>query len=238
MSEGPVVGVLTYDKLCQYIKSQLGAGIFSVELTQDQIDNCILDALTLFSSRKPIIGYKSIDVSTQIRAYTIDHDIGFGIFNVSFVQPDPQPSAIFYANLLDVAPVKPATMESYDIFLRWRKTFMRVTSVAPRWEWDALNKKLMLYSPIDRTKACYFWHQPRTVAQVPMQHTHWLKKYSLAKAKDVLGKTRSKFQGILPGPARDMNLNGDALQQEAREEIDKLEEQLLSIQGDIPPMIA
>lgn len=234
----PVVGRISYESLCNYIKQTLGKGIFEVEITQDQVDNAILDALTLYSARRPLIGYKGITVSPNIRAYDINHDIGYGIFTVQFVQPDPQPSALFYANLLDVAPVKPATMESYDIFLRWRKTFMRITSVAPSWEYDEMNRKLMLYCPIDRTHASYFWHMPRTLCQVPIQHTLWVRKYATAVAKLALGKSRSKFQGILPGPARDLNLNGDALQAEANAEIPILEQQLLSIQGDIPPIIS
>lgn len=230
----PQVGKLTYEGLVQYIRDQLGNGIFTVELTQAQIDNSISDALALYSARQPIVCYKALVVSPQIRVYPINHDTGYGIFDVSFVQPDPQPSAIFYANLLDVAPIKVSTMESYDIFLRWRRTFMRVTSVEPNWEWDNLNKLLMVYSPIEQTKACYFWFMPRTIEQIPMQHLNWFKKYSLAKAKDALGKARSKFQGLLPGPARDLNLNGDALQNEAKEEITALEAQLLSIQSDAP----
>jgi hypothetical protein len=233
----PTVGRLTYQKLVDYVKQQLGQGIFTVELTQDQIDNCITDALTLYSSRKPMVGYRAITVNPQIKTYKLDHDIGFGIFHVSFVQPDPQPSALFYANLLDVAPVKPASMESYDIFLRWRKTFMRVTSVANRWEYDEMSNSLMIYCPIEQTKACYFWHAPRKIEQIKIQHTNWVKSYTLAKAKDVLGKARSKFQGILPGPARDLNLNGDSLQAEAKEEIATLEASLLTMQGDQPPLI-
>jgi len=231
----PTVGKLTYDGLIQYIKDQLGEGIFSVELTQAQIDNSIGDALYLYSARQPLIKFKALIVNPQIKVYKIDHDVGFGIFDVHFVQPDPQPSAIFYANLLDVAPIKVSTMESYDIFLRWRKTFMRVTSVEPNWEWEPTSQSLMVYSPIEQTKACYFWFAPRTVNQIPMQHVNWFRRYATAKAKNTLGKARSKFQGLLPGPARDINLNGDALQQESNEEILALEAQLLSFQSDPPP---
>jgi hypothetical protein len=228
----------TLESLRSYIQSCLGQGIFSVELTADQLDNAITDALWLYSSRIPIIGYRGLVTSPDIVAYPISHDIGFGIFDVQFVQPDPKPSALFYANLIDVAPVKPATMESYDIFLRWRRTFMKVTSVANHWQYDEIGKRLMIYSPIQSTKCCYFWHLPRNLDQVKLQHIPWVRKYAVAKAKSVLGKARSKFSGLLPGPARDMNLNGDSLQQEAAEEIQQLETVLLSMQPEVPFMMA
>jgi hypothetical protein len=60
---------------------------------------------------------------------------------------------------------------------------------------------------------------------------------SLARAKLVLGKVRSKFSGVLPGPAQSLQLNGAALEAEAREEIKELSEFLFSLQGDIPPLL-
>jgi hypothetical protein len=233
-----IVRRLTHEGLRETIKTRLGAGTFRVELEERHLDDAILAALQLFGSRKPMIGYAGIDVVPEIKAYKIDHDIGYGIFNVEFVQPDPQPSALFYANLLDVAPIKPATMESYDIFLRWRKSFMRITSVKCSYQWDEINQTLMIDCPIERTRACYMWHQPREIRHIPMQFIPWFNDYCVAKAKLTLGQIRSKFQGQLPGPARDLTLNGDTLKQEAQEEILRLEAQLLNMQGDRPPLVA
>src|ERR1700739_3719158 len=104
MSE-PIIGRLNYEGLMSYIKQTLGAGIFSVELTTDQINNAIVDALTLYSSRKPIIRFRSVQINPQIKVYPLDHDIGFGIFDVQWGSPDPEPSALFYSNLLGATPV-------------------------------------------------------------------------------------------------------------------------------------
>jgi hypothetical protein len=49
----------------------------------------------------------------------------------------------------------------------------------------------------------------------------WIRQYALALSREVLGLVRSKFQ-VVPIPNADLQLNGDALLQQAREDKDKL----------------
>jgi len=49
----------------------------------------------------------------------------------------------------------------------------------------------------------------------------WIRQYTLALAKELLGLNRSKFQNI-PIPNAELTLNGDALRSEGREDKDKL----------------
>ena len=53
----------------------------------------------------------------------------------------------------------------------------------------------------------------------------WLKDYSLATAKMLLGQARSKFASIA-GPQSPIQLNGAALISEAKEEIEKLDKEI------------
>ncbi len=53
----------------------------------------------------------------------------------------------------------------------------------------------------------------------------WIRRYALALVKETLGLIRSKFATI-PIPGDNVNLNGDALISSAREEQDKLKEEL------------
>lgn len=218
--------------LIQYIKTSLGGNIFSVELDNDAIIQAITDALLEYSKRIPLVAHMTMQISPSVRVYPLP-DTGYGVFYWDFIQPDPKPSALFYANLLDVAPVKASTMESYDIFLRWRKTFMRVTSVAPQAEWDELNNVMVVYAPVDGTNMCVAWHQPRNLSQVRLEDQDWIRKYTLAKCKFTLSQVRDKFSGVLPGPAQNLQLNGAKLAAEATTEIEKLEAFLLAKQGDV-----
>ena len=53
----------------------------------------------------------------------------------------------------------------------------------------------------------------------------WLKDYTLATCKLMLGEARSKF-GTISGPSSPVTLNGTALQAAAKEEITNLDKEL------------
>ena len=53
----------------------------------------------------------------------------------------------------------------------------------------------------------------------------WIKDYTLATAKYILGQAREKFSSIA-GPQGGTSLNGSALKSEATAEIEKLDEEL------------
>lgn len=53
----------------------------------------------------------------------------------------------------------------------------------------------------------------------------WIRQYTLALARELLGLTRSKFQ-IIPIPNADLQLNGEALITQARDDKEKLQTQL------------
>jgi hypothetical protein len=221
-----------------YVRESLGSGLFKVELTNVQIDNAITDALLEYGKRIPLIASKIIEVSPNVRDYDID-DCGYGVFDVQFITDDVRPAAVFYMGLLgDKVPLNSVMLAEYDSFLRYRKTMMRATSVAPQWEWNDSNPDILLiYAPVFNLKAAYSWYAPRPLSRVKLEHQKWVRDYTLAKSKVTLGQVRSKFSGVLPGPARDLQLNGQELAAEGREEIKALEEFLLGVQGDIPPMI-
>jgi len=54
----------------------------------------------------------------------------------------------------------------------------------------------------------------------------WIKDYTLASCKYMLGEARSKFATIA-GPQGGSTLNGDTLKAEAQTEMDKLEQEVI-----------
>lgn len=228
------VGPLTKSEVRRYIESSLGEQTFKVELSEEQLDNSIKLAIQKFSKRKPMVGFKELKTNPAIKAYSIDHSIGYGIFDVQFVSL-VKPSAIYQMGLLGgVVPIKPRFISDLAEFLTWRETFQRVASTKPMWDYDKIYQKLMIYSPVSY-EVCYFWYAPHRLSTIPMQHHDWILDYSLANAKKILGHVRSKYSGVLPGPARDLNLNGESLLSEAKEEMDALETKLFEMQADRPP---
>ena len=60
----------------------------------------------------------------------------------------------------------------------------------------------------------------------------WIRQYTLALAREILGLIRSKFQSI-PIPNADLQLNGEALLSQAKEDKDKLQTQMKEFLGQL-----
>lgn len=70
-------------------------------------------------------------------------------------------------------------------------------------------------------------------ANVPYENINsigkqWIRRYALAVSKEMLGQIRSKFS-VVPIPGESITLNGEALLGQAKEEQDKLKEELKTI---------
>jgi hypothetical protein len=74
-------------------------------------------------------------------------------------------------------------------------------------------------------------------ANIPYQNINsigkqWIRRYALALAKEVLGQIRSKFN-VVPIPGENITLNGDSLLSQAKDEQDKLKEELKTILSEL-----
>lgn len=227
----------TVDQLKNYIMRQLGAPTWHVELTNQQVLDCIQDALGLFSQWVPRTKVGTLQMVRGQYRYLEGEDVGLGIAKIDFVEPNPVPTEIFYGNLINPAPLFRLGLDEYDTFLRWRKTWQRVTSVRPDWYYDESEAVLYIHNPIERYQAGIFiyalWEQTQNLS---VTGADWVKKYSLALSRRLLGETWMKFSGAIPGPGQNIQLDQQR-RELAQREIDKLEEQLKGMQLHTPALI-
>lgn len=227
----------TVDQLKNYILRQLGAPTWNVELTNQQILDCIQDALSLYSQWVPNIKVGSLVLVRGQFRYLQGVDVGLGVARVDFVEPNPVPTEIFYGNLINPAPLFRTGLDEYDMFLRWRKTFQRVTSIRPDWFYDDMEQALYIHNPIERYQAGIFCYWPHdTTDRLPATGADWVKRFALAKASLLLGSTWMKFSGAIPGPAANLQLD-QSRADKAQAEVDKLMETLKGMQLHTPAMI-
>jgi hypothetical protein len=92
-------------------------------------------------------------------------------------------------------------------------------------KWNSSNKRLTL---LQRPRAeedlllyCYNY-RPDSELLTDYLAIQWIKDYTLAACKYMLGEARSKFATIA-GPQGGSTLNGDSLKAEAAQEMEKLE---------------
>jgi hypothetical protein len=227
----------TCDQLKNFIMRQLGAPQWNIELTNQQILDCIQDALGMISQWLPLTKVSSLQLIRGQFSYLQGVDVGLGVARVDFVEPNPVPTEIFYGNLINPAPLFRTGLDEYDIFLRWRKTWQRVTSIRPDWFYDEVEEALYIHNPIERYHAGVFCYFPQVDTQkLNLTAALWVKQYSLAKARFILGEVWMKFSGAIPGPLQNLQLDQHK-RDKAQEEMDKLLEQLKAMQLSSPALI-
>jgi hypothetical protein len=225
------------DQLSDYIYRQLGAPTWEVELTKQQIADGVQDALRLYSLYCPLTRVGNIMLVRGQYRYLAGIDVDQGIVDVQFVEPNPVPTEIFYGNLINPAPLFRLGLDEYDTFLRWRKTWQRVTSVRPDWFYDEAEICLYIHNPIERYQAAVFFYSSYTRTQgLPPVGAQWVQEYALEKSRFLLGDIWSKFSGAIPGPLQNLQLDQQK-RDRADQRLRELREQLKAMQKSAPIMI-
>lgn len=224
----------TVDQLADYILRQLGSPVWVVELTRQQVLDAIQDALVLYSIWVPMVRVGSIQLVRGQFKYLEGVDVGQGVVNVSFVEPNPVPTEIFYGNLINPAPLFRVGIDEYDAFLRWRKCWQRVTSVKPDWFYDEVAHALYIHNPIERYQAGVFiygnWDSTIALDNVGAQ---WVKEYSVEQARFTYGEILAKYGNAVPAPLKDIQLDSQK-RDKAEKRLDALRVRLQGMQKLTP----
>ncbi len=229
----PLVGY-TLDQLVSYIARKLGGEIFSVELSKQQLIDCCLDAISQYSIWRPQIKYGSVALQAGKFDYLRGVDLGTGPVAVNFVQRTPIPQALFWGNLIDTAPLMMTGMDQYDMFLRWQKTWSRVTSVEPQWVYDEINKVLMIHNPIERFLCGIIAYTAYSdVKNLDRFGADWVKQYAYQQARLSYAEILGKYSGMVPGPVKDLQLD-QGKRDRAEAKIKELEDKLFAAQLSTP----
>lgn len=218
------------DQLIKYIQRRLSGGIFTVELEVQNIADMVNDSLQLYSIWRPRIRYGSVALQTNRYSYLKGVDLGLGPVQVNFVQRSPIPQALFWGNLVDVAPLMMTGMDQYDMYLRWQKTWARVTSVEPQWVYNEVDKELLIHNPIERFHCGIVAYTTYgDTKHLDFFGADWVKNYAYQQARLMLAEVLSKYSGVVPGPIKDLQLD-QGKRSEATTEIKDLKEKLFAAQ--------
>jgi hypothetical protein len=224
------------DALLAYIRRQLGAPVWNVEYTNQMILDNIMTALATYSQWRPKVGYAAVQISSGQFKYLEGVDVGQGIADVAFVQRIPIPLQFFWGSLIGVTPVPFNGMGELDSFQRWLKTWSRVTSAKPDWQYDENAKALYIHNPIDYYYCAVTWYGIHDKTEsLPFFGCNWVKEFAFQTARHGYAELLSKFSGAIPSPVAaittDQNKRGAALV-----EIDRLRNELKMAQ-DFPSIM-
>lgn len=138
------------------------------------------------------------------------------------------PFNLAYTNAYLLSSSNMGGLATYDFFSQYQELVGRMFGSFIEFKWNTTNKKLTL---LQRPRAeetvllyCYNYRPDINLLDDYMAK-QWIKDYTLATCKFMLGEAREKFATIA-GPQGGTSLNGASLKAEAQAEMEKLENEV------------
>ena len=138
------------------------------------------------------------------------------------------PFSVAYTNAYLLSSSGMGGLATYDMFSQRQELVGRMFGSFIEFKWNTTNKKLtLLQRPrAEETLLLYAYnYRPDNNLLDDYLARQWLKDYTLASCKYMLGEAREKFATIA-GPQGGTSLNGASLKAEAQGEMEKLENEV------------
>ena len=228
-------------EIFDYVNAMLGGGMVDVELDPIHYETALTKALTRFRQRSDNSVEESYMFLTTVvdqNEYTLPNEVievrklfrrsigsrtGGGDGGSLF-----EPFNLAYTNTYLLSSSKIGGLATYDLFAQHQELVGRMFGSFIEFKWSTTSKKLtLLQRPRAEEELLLYCYNYRPDSELLNDYLakQWLKDYTLASCKMMLGEARSKFATIA-GPQGGSTLNGDSLKAEAQAEMEKLENEV------------
>jgi hypothetical protein len=232
------------NKVFDYVKLMLGDGMVEVELDPAHYEMALDRALARYRQRSPNAveeSYLFLELIQDQNEYRLPDEVvtvrqvfrraigsrsGIGAGGTLF-----EPFNLAYTNTYLMSGSMMGGLATYDAFAGYQKLVGRMFGSYIEFLWKPTTHILnILQRPFAQGEQilvqCYNY-RPDWVLLQDTYCKQWLKDYTLATCKMSLGQARSKF-GSIAGPGSPITLNGTALIAESKEEIERLDKELIN----------
>jgi hypothetical protein len=238
-------------KVIDYISTMLGAGMIDVELDPAHYNTAIDRALNKFRQRssnavEESFGFLMVEVNKndyvlpsevmavrQIFRRSIGSRSGGGQGGTLF-----EPFNLAYSNTYLLTSSNMGGLATYYAFASYQKQVGKMFGSDINFTFNKTTKKLTLMQRPRSEEEVLIWlynYRPDfNLLQDPLAN-QWLKDYSLATCKIMLGEAREKFSQIA-SPQGGTTLNGTALKAEGKAEMEMLEQDLINYKEGSDPL--
>lgn len=131
-----------------------------------------------------------------------------------------------FSNIYLLQAGRTGGLATWDFFAQYQETIGRVfgSEINFIWQRSTHTLKLIRRPTAEEDVLVKVWMKKPTDIIITDEYTGpWVRDYSLAKCKQMLGEARSKFPGGLVGPGGAVQLNGAELKADAQAEFERLE---------------
>jgi hypothetical protein len=230
-------------EIFDYVNTFLGGGMVDVELDPIHYETALSKALSRFRQRSDnsveesymflplvidqndyILPNEVIEVRKLFRR-SIGSRTGGGDGGTVF-----EPFNLAYTNTYLLSSSNMGGLATYEMFAGYQELVGRMFGSFIEFKWNTATKKLtILQRPRAEEEILLYCYNYRPDEQLLDDYlaVQWIKDYTLASCKYMLGEARSKFATIA-GPGGGSQLNGESLKAEAQAEMEKLEAEVAS----------
>jgi len=236
-------------EIFDYVEAFLGGGMVDVELDPIHYETALTKSLTKFRQRSDNSveeSYLFMPTIIDQNEYTLPNEVvevrqifrrsvgsrtGGGDGGTLF-----EPFNLAYTNTYLLASSNTGGLATYNAFASYQELVGRMFGSFIEFKWNTVTKKLtLLQRPRAEEELLLYAYNYRPDSQLLEDYLakQWIKDYTLASCKFMLGEARSKFATIA-GPQGGSALNGDALKAEAQAEMEKLEAEVsMAVPGGV-----
>jgi hypothetical protein len=238
------------DELFNYVEKRLGGGIVDVELDPDHYEVAYDKALTTYRQRAQNAyeeSYAVIEMQENQNTYTLPQEVSSvrqvfrrtmgdatGPYSSSF---DPFSSATLNVYLLNYS--YGGGLATYDMYTQYVEMAARMFGGYMNYTFNPVTKVLSLVrDPKSSGEQILLWTynlKPEIILLQDNAMKQWLRDYTFAASKMIIGEAREKFASIA-GPQGGTALNGSSMKAEAQAEMDKLIDDLATYTDHSQPL--
>jgi hypothetical protein len=224
-----------------YCKAMLGDGMIDVELDpihyetaltrslgvfRQRSDNAVEESfifLTLEKDQNEYILPAEIQQVRQIYRRSIGSRSGNGSGGTVF-----EPFNLAYTNTYLLSSTNMGGLATYELFAGYQELVGKMFGSFINFTWNPQSKKLIIHQRPRGEETIMLWAynmKPDFSIITDVYAGQWIKDYTLANCKIMLGQAREKFASIA-GPQGGTALNGAAIKSEGQADIDRLTKEL------------
>lgn len=238
------------DELFNYVDKRLGGGIVDVELDPDHYEVAYDKALSTYRQRAQNAyeeSYNVVELQENQNTYTLPTEVSSvrqvfrrtmgdstGPYSSSF---DPFSSATLNVYLLNYSQA--GGLATYDMYTQYVEMAARMFGGYMNYTFNPVTKVLSLVrDPKSSGEQILLWtynQKPEIVLLQDNAMKQWLRDYTFAASKMIIGEAREKFASIA-GPQGGTALNGASLKAEAQAEMDRLIDELATYTDHSQPL--
>ena len=239
----------TRQEIFDYVHTFLGGGMIDVELDpihyetaldkafnryRQRSDNSVEEAYFFMPTVEDQNEYtlpKEIIEVRQIFRRSIGSRTGGGDGGTLF-----EPFNLAYTNTYLMSGSNLGGLATYNFFTQYQELVGRMFGSYIEFKWNSTTKKLtLLQRPRTQENLLLMCYNYRPDEEILADYlaNQWIKDYTVASCKYMLGEAREKFATIA-GPQGGTSLNGSQLKSEATAEMEKLEKEVsTSVAGGV-----